>query len=145
LDNTGEQRARAFQHSDPDHPNQRTLAHYAPTWGPLLPEVSSLYAPEWSADERYLVISVVSRGSSDLYAIDTRCEAECERPLWRLPDRSTDDLAPDFSADGSQIVYICRDRGLYNLCLVNTDGSGLRQITRFRGFGFIDSPAWRPR
>src|SRR6185295_17065377 len=75
-------------------------------------------APSISRDGRKIVFaSGYSLGDSDIYIMNSNGSG-----LTRLTyDGST---TPEFSFDGSRIVYSCLSAGSYALCVMNADGSG---------------------
>jgi Tol biopolymer transport system component len=59
------------------------------------------------------------------------------------------DTAASFSPDGKQITYVrgTPEKGLWNLMLASSDGSGERTLASFHSFigrAFVASPAWSP-
>jgi len=51
--------------------------------------------------------------------------------------------APDWSADGTKIVYASNQTGDYRIWVMNADGSGQRRVANDPGFADLD-PAWSP-
>src|SRR5215472_12320329 len=51
--------------------------------------------------------------------------------------------APDWSADGTKIVYESNQTGDYRIWVMNADGSGQKQLTNAPGFMDLE-PAWSP-
>jgi TolB protein len=51
--------------------------------------------------------------------------------------------APDWSADGTKIVYESNQSGDYRIWVMNADGSGKRRLTSDPGFADLE-PAWSP-
>ena len=51
--------------------------------------------------------------------------------------------APDWSADGTKIVYASNQTGDYRIWVMNADGSGQRRLTNDPGFMDLQ-PAWSP-
>ena len=51
--------------------------------------------------------------------------------------------APDYSSDGTKIVYVSNQTGDYRIWVMNADGSGQRRLTNDPGFMDLQ-PAWSP-
>jgi len=51
--------------------------------------------------------------------------------------------APDWSPDGTKIVYESNQTGDYRIWIMNADGSGQRRLTNDPGFADLE-PAWSP-
>lgn len=93
--------------------------------------------PAWSPDGRAILFS---RGIGDLYLI--RPDGTRRMRLTRHPRI---EAFPSWSPDGSQIAF-ASDRGRreqsYQIYVMRSDGSAVRQITRGRASHF--NPAWQP-
>jgi dipeptidyl aminopeptidase/acylaminoacyl peptidase len=63
----------------------------------------------------------------------------------RLTNRPGEDIEPDWSPDGSKIVFVNSDNNLDGLCTVNANGSGLFRIVEDSPLiGFSYTPDWSP-
>ncbi|MDH5805623.1 MAG: amidohydrolase, partial [Gemmatimonadota bacterium] len=63
----------------------------------------------------------------------------------RITEGMPHDMQPRFSPDGSKVVFVSDKSGDDNVWVVNSDGSGLRQITSDRGVSSnFMSPEWTP-
>lgn len=67
----------------------------------------------------------------------------------KVPDHlfapsSRQDYSPVFSPDGKKVVFVSTRSGPMELWLANSDGSGIRQLTRISGSGFPLTPSWSP-
>jgi len=79
------------------------------------------FAPRFSPDGNTLIMSMMSKGNSDLYAMD-------------LETRSTSRLTSD-------PAFVKSNGGRFTIGVMNTDGSGERQLTE----SFMDEgPTWSP-
>lgn len=77
--------------------------------------------PDWSNDGK--VITYSSNG--DIYLIKADGSAES----INLTNSNEQDMFPVFSPDGSQIAWLSGPDGQWNIFIMNTDGSNVRQIT----------------
>jgi TolB protein len=59
----------------------------------------------------------------------------------RVTYRGSYNTAPAFSPDCKQIAYESREPGGFQIYVINSDGSGARQLTRS---GSNEAPAWSP-
>ena len=78
------------------------------------------------------------RGHNDLAVYDLESEKE-HRLSARLRARD-----PHVSPDGKEVVFTRLRDGNSNLCLMEVDGTGLRQLTDFEDGAQIYSPRWSP-
>ena len=68
----------------------------------------------------------------------------------RSVSNNADDVWPDWSADGSKIVFVRTKReqndGFYtsNLFIINSDGTKEKQLTFETSFSGARTPDWRP-
>jgi Tol biopolymer transport system component len=96
--------------------------------------------PAWSHDGKKIVFSA----SDGLYFM----KSGKENGLTKIIDTSSFEIHPSWSPDGSKIAFISRsveNTALYDLMVVNVDGTGL--ITLARDLGEIDyfsSFSWSP-
>ena len=84
--------------------------------------------PSWSPNGRSLVLGRgIPDGPEDLWIIDLTTGAE--RQLTASPD--TDEVSPDWSADGRRIVFYgdLAEPGNYDVYSIRPDGTGLRRLT----------------
>jgi Tol biopolymer transport system component len=85
---------------------------------------------------------VNNRGSIDLWRIPGRVTPAAERVPRRLISSSANDGNPAYSPDGRRIAFQSQRTGTANIWLCDSDGSGLRQLTRFETH--TGTPRWSP-
>jgi Tol biopolymer transport system component len=79
-------------------------------------------------------------GHSDVYTINP--DGTARRQLTHVSATQAAG-APDWSPDGTKIVYESNQTGDYRIWVMNADGSGQRQLTNDPGFADLE-PAWSP-
>ena len=89
----------------------------------------------WSADDRWLVYSLIEGGRDQIYI----AAADGSSPPTRLGKPDTIDWAPVFSPDGTKIMYFVTKRR----AVMNLDGSDDRLLNT-SGFQRIHSAQWHP-
>jgi Tol biopolymer transport system component len=62
----------------------------------------------------------------------------------QLTDDETNEMVPAWSWDGKKIAYYSNRNGTYQVYVVNSDGSGARQITESAAAGGAVLPVWSP-
>jgi Tol biopolymer transport system component len=87
----------------------------------------SEYAPAWSHDGRWIAFVCSSR-----FVVIMRHDGRARRTVLRLPPQRVDDLA--WSPDDRQLAFA----GAQGIRVVNSDGTGLRRLSRGRD----SSPTW---
>lgn len=92
-------------------------------------------APDVSPDGRTILFDILG----DIYAIDA--QGGVARPLLKGLAYETQ---PVFSPDGRQFAFISDRSGAANLWIANSDGSGLKQLSRDESAAIYSSPAWSP-
>ncbi len=92
-------------------------------------------APDLSPDGRTILFDILG----DIYAIDA--EGGTARPLLRGLAYETQ---PVFSPDGRQFAFVSDRSGAANLWIANSDGTGLKQLSRDESAAIYSSPAWSP-
>jgi Tol biopolymer transport system component len=119
--------------------------------------------PAWSPDGRS--IAYIDRESATLVVLDIRDGVTTLRTPLRTDNSTTDVPAvvslggPSWSADGNRLAFNCWDGQGDEICIINADGSGRRQVTHIeppqRGTGSASAssspaganlgpPAWSP-
>jgi TolB protein len=102
--------------------------------------------PDWSPQGRKIVFTSHAAGddpitsnTAEIYVIDL---AGTARPV-RLTSNAEEERAPSWSPDGRRIAYCCRRGGSdLEICIMNADGSGVRQLTD-NTIGDL-TPSWSP-
>ncbi len=92
-------------------------------------------APDLSPDGRTILFDVLG----DIYALDAG--GGTARPVLRGMAYETQ---PVFSPDGRQFAFVSDRSGAANLWIANSDGTGLKQLSRDEGAAIYSSPAWSP-
>ncbi len=95
-------------------------------------------APRFSPDGNQVILSLISGGDSDIYAMDLRT-----RQLSRLTQHPAIDTSPSYSPDGQRVVFESDRGGSQQLYTMRADGSNVTRITF--GDGRYANPVWSPR
>jgi TolB protein len=74
--------------------------------------------------------------SAEIYTLD----ADGTGPLERLTDNGEEERGPDWSPDGTRIAYACRRGAIFQVCVMDADGSDPVQLTTAGGL----TPTWSP-
>jgi TolB protein len=103
--------------------------------------------PDWSPDGQALVFTRHDADEPDhgnaVSAEIYRLSVDGTGATQRLTFNDYEERAPDFSPDGTRIVFMCRiDHADIELCVMNADGTGLTQLT-FNTTGDL-GPNWSP-
>jgi TolB protein len=99
-------------------------------------------SPAWSPTGGLLAYTSYATGYPDIYVANL---AQPGRALQR-PAGGTETIhnqLASFSPDGSMIAFMSNRTGDNDIWIVNADGSGLRNLTNFRGAD-EGSPTWSP-
>ena len=108
------------------------------------------FTPAWSPDGTHIAVTATGQAGSAPGIFILEVATGAMRPVTANPYAGYLDKEPDYSPDGTQIVFV-RDRRLVEagasrdreaLFIVNVDGSGLRQLTPW-GDG-AGTPSWSP-
>jgi TolB protein len=108
------------------------------------------FTPAWSPDGTHIAVTATGQAGSPpgIFVVDLATGKM--DPITANPYAGYLDKEPDYSPDGTQIVFV-RDRQLVDagasrdqeaLFVVNVDGNGLRQLTPW-GAG-VGTPSWSP-
>ncbi|MCC6617367.1 MAG: PD40 domain-containing protein [Anaerolineae bacterium] len=101
--------------------------------------------PAWSPDGHSLVAQYDHDAVSDLVVLDVGCLPRCVDAMRVLVHDVGDASSPDWSADGTRIVYSCRvDRATSALCVYDLAADQASRLTS-PAPGISDrEPSWRP-
>ena len=95
-------------------------------------------AGAFSPDGRYFAIAAKHKDRDDLVILDVQRHREAARIRVDLNGIQT----PQWSPDGTQLVFTGLNNGFSDLFIMNRDGTGLRRLTNDR---FADlHPSWSP-
>jgi TolB protein len=108
------------------------------------------FTPAWSPDGAHIAVAARGQAGSPpgIFVLDLATGQM--HPITANPYSGYLDKEPDYSPDGTQIVFV-RDRQLVEagasrdreaLFIVNVDGSGLRQLTPWAAG--VGTPSWSP-
>jgi TolB protein len=111
----------------------------------------SEFTPDWSPDGTHIAVSAIGQDGSPpgIFILDPVTGAM--QPITANPYPGYQDKEPDYSPDGTRIVFV-RDRrrteagsadNLSAIFVVNVDGSDLRRLTSWRN-GLAGTPSWSP-
>lgn len=93
----------------------------------------------WSPDSTHLAYAANFNGNWDIWT-----SRISDGQLTRLTDSISDDLHPDWSPDGTQIVFNrTDDTGLLEIFVMDADGDNVRQLSNDRD-GAVMYPRWSP-
>ena len=96
--------------------------------------------PEWSSDGTLVAFARYDgSGSSIMVAEGTKLTNLTPRPT-----RGVSNVDPSWSPDGTSIVFASNRDGNFDLYVVNTNGSGLRKLTKSDGSIQNLEPDWSP-
>lgn len=96
------------------------------------------FAPKFSSDGNFMVMSLAKGGSSAVYKLDLRTNA-----LSQLTSHKSIDTSPCFSPQITDIVFTSDRDGIEQLYVMNVDGSNVHRISF--GGGKYSQPIWSPR
>jgi Tol biopolymer transport system component len=102
-------------------------------------------APAVSPDGRKIAFVSFQRGDgedTEIYVIGAGRPEGPDNPAVQLTRNTTNDGAPDWSPDGTQIVYGGVRNGNAEILVMNADGSGKKNITH--SSAPESGPAWSP-
>lgn len=86
--------------------------------------LTGLSSPQFSPDSKKIIFSAGVEKNHDIWLIDAE-----GTNLVRLSDSDADEIDPSWMGDGNRIVYSSNETGIYELRILNVDGSGSIRIT----------------
>jgi Tol biopolymer transport system component len=81
-------------------------------------------------------------GELEIYVMDTDSTEGPENPSLKLTNNGVEDSSPQWSADGTRIVFQSLRDGDWEIYSMKPDGSGVRKLTN-NSFS-DDAPQWSP-
>jgi len=97
----------------------------------------------WSPDRRWITFTFWNGNTTQGYSLDGDCLLPCTSPAQPLPNTERA-RAVMLSDTGRHVVFECRVGERNGICVMNHDGSDLRQVViSARGVRSI-APVWRP-
>lgn len=96
------------------------------------------FAPRFSPDDKYVVMSIATDGNSDIYEMNLET-----KKLRKLTSHPAIETAPTYSPDGKKIAFVSDRSGRPQIYVMNRDGSGEERISF--GDGQYGDVVWSPR
>lgn len=125
---------------DPDGSNPQRLTH-----GP-----GDAVGPAWSPDRQKIAFSAIREGHEEIYVMDS--DGSNPQQLTRTVGK--DSANPSWSPDGTRIAFESNrdrafpnrdgDREIYDIYVMDADGSHVQRVTRTGGAGVAENPDWSP-
>jgi len=102
------------------------------------------YGSTWSPDGRRIAFVSNRDGDYEIYVLDVADALQngANSRLQKLTDNSYDDLAPDWSLDGTRIAFMSNRDGNEEIYTLKSDGTDLRRLTNDPVGDWF--PAWSP-
>ena len=96
------------------------------------------FAPRFSPDDKYVVMSIADDGNSDIYEMELST-----KKLKKLTNHPAIETAPTYSPDGKKIAFISDRSGKPQIYVMNRNGSSVERISF--GEGQYGDVVWSPR
>ncbi|MDD5092395.1 MAG: hypothetical protein PHQ23_15960 [Candidatus Wallbacteria bacterium] len=104
--------------------------------GPLIQNGAANRSPSFSPDGRSICFHSDDDGDNEIYIAVVEIKANPVPPpaidpltVTRLTDNTSDDIEPTFSPDGSKILFSSDRTGVFEIFLMNLDGTNQTQLT----------------
>jgi Tol biopolymer transport system component len=105
--------------------------------------IGSIIDAQWSPGRQWITFTEWDGLMTHAYVMETACLPDCKDAAERFPHtESTRSVM--LSANGQQIVFECRIGGYNGICVMQRDGTGLRQVVTSSPGTREISPVWRP-
>ena len=98
------------------------------------------FAPRFSSDGRFLLMSMAKAGNSDIYLYNLETGEN-----KRLTTHFAIDTTPSFSPDGKKIVFSSDRSGSQQLYIMDSTGKNVERISFSMQGGTYATPVWSPR
>ncbi len=96
------------------------------------------FAPRFSPDDKYVLMSIATDGNSDIYELNLE-----NKKLKRLTDHPAIETAATYSPDGKRIAFISDRSGKPQIYTMDRDGGNVERISFGEGqYGDVN---WSPR
>ncbi len=96
------------------------------------------FAPRFSPDDKYVLMSIAEDGNSDIYEMNLK-----NKKLKRLTSHPAIETAPTYSPDGKRIAFVSDRSGKPQIYTMDRDGSNVERISFGEGqYGDVN---WSPR
>ena len=99
--------------------------------------------PDWSPDGSKLMFTAGVSPTDTTQAYEIYTMAPDGSGLTNITNTAAVELEPAWSPDGSQVAFSAREGLLYQIFVMNADGTGRHQLTT-HATGFSASPTWSP-
>ena len=136
---------RGFAAVDPDNGRTRPLFRLADLPHPPGPSQPSSASPaanlRFSPDFSRLAMAIVQEGKLNIWVAGLR-QQRPDGTLTQLTFEKEGGSYPVWSLDGRAVAYQCNDGTDTNVCVINADGQGRRQLTHEHGQSWVGG--WKP-
>ncbi|MBR4316756.1 MAG: Tol-Pal system protein TolB, partial [Alphaproteobacteria bacterium] len=96
------------------------------------------FAPRFSPDDKYVLMSIAEDGNSDIYEMELK-----SKKLKRLTSHPAIETAPTYSPDGKRIAFVSDRSGKPQIYTMDRDGSNVERVSFGEGqYGDVN---WSPR
>ena len=96
------------------------------------------FAPRFSPDDKFVVMSIAQDGNSDIYEMELST-----KKLKKLTSHPAIETAPSYSPDGKKIAFVSDRSGKPQIYVMDRDGGNVERITF--GDGQYGDVNWSPR